>query len=80
MDCDFSHRFEDLDRVLKDKDFFDLTIGSRYISGGGTEGWSYSRKNLSKYANIFSKLVLKSNINDLTGGFKCFKKKLFMKF
>ena len=76
MDCDFSHRFEDLDKVLKDKDVFDLTIGSRYISEGGTEGWSYSRKNLSKYANMLSKLVLKSNINDLTGGFKCFKKEV----
>ena len=41
------------------------------------KGGSYSRKkNLSKYANIFSKLVLKSNINDLTGGFKCFEKEV----
>ena len=45
MDCDFSHRFEDLDRVLKDKDFFDLTIAVDILAEG-TEGWSYSRKNL----------------------------------
>lgn len=76
MDCDFSHRFEDLDKLLKNKDAFDLTIGSRYIQGGSTEGWSYSRKSLSKYANILTKIVLKSKINDLTGGFKCFNKEV----
>ena len=76
MDCDFSHRFEDLDKLLKNKDAVDLTIGSRYIQGGSTEGWSYSRKSLSKYANILTKIVLKSKINDLTGGFKCFNKEV----
>ena len=53
MDCDFSHRFEDLDKVLKDKDVFDLTIGSRYISEGGTEGWSYSKKKFVKICKYF---------------------------
>lgn len=76
MDCDFSHRFEDLDKLLKNKDAVDLTIGSRYIQGGSTEGWSYSRKSLSKYANILTKIVLKSKINDLTGGFKCLNKEV----
>lgn len=74
MDCDFSHRFEDLDKLLKNKDAADLTIGSRYIQGGSTEGWSYRRKSLSKYANLLTKIVLKSKINDLTGGFKCLNK------
>jgi dolichol-phosphate mannosyltransferase len=76
MDCDFSHRFEDLDKLLKNKDSVDLTIGSRYIQGGGTEGWSYRRKSLSKYANLLTKIVLESKINDLTGGFKCFNKEV----
>ena len=76
MDCDFSHRFEDLDKLLKNKDAVDLTIGSRYIQGGSTEGWSYRRKSLSKYANLLTKIVLESKINDLTGGFKCFNKEV----
>jgi dolichol-phosphate mannosyltransferase len=76
MDCDFSHRFEDLDKLLKNKDAVDLTIGSRYIQGGTTEGWSYRRKSLSKYANLLTKIVLKSKINDLTGGFKCFNREV----
>jgi dolichol-phosphate mannosyltransferase len=76
MDCDFSHRFEDLDKLLKNKDAVDLTIGSRYIQGGTTEGWSFRRKSLSKYANLLTKIVLKSKINDLTGGFKCFNREV----
>ena len=76
MDCDFSHRFEDLDKLLKNKEAVDLTIGSRYIQGGSTEGWSYRRKSLSKYANLLTRIVLESKINDLTGGFKCFNKEV----
>jgi dolichol-phosphate mannosyltransferase len=70
MDSDFSHSFEDLVKLLKFRRDADLVIGSRYISGGSTKGWSTYRRLLSKYANILSKSILRSNINDLTGGFK----------
>ena len=70
MDSDFSHSFEDLVKLLKFRRDADLVIGSRYVSGGSTKGWSTYRRLLSKYANILSKSILRSNINDLTGGFK----------
>jgi len=72
MDCDFSHSFFDLNKLLNELGNFDLVIGSRYVYGGSTEGWSLHRKLLSKYANKISKLMLKSNINDMTSGFRSF--------
>ena len=64
MDCDFSHSFFDLTKLLNELGNFDLVIG-RYVYGGSTEGWSLHRKLFSKYANKISKFILRSNINDL---------------
>ena len=72
MDADYSHRFEDLDQLLAESHFQDVVIGSRYINGGGSEGWDMKRKLLSSAANKISRIVLKSNINDMTSGFRCY--------
>ena len=79
MDSDFSHSFDDLKKILYEIGKYDLVIGSRYIVGGATEGWGLYRRLLSKYANKVSKTVLRSNINDLTGGFKLLNKKVVSK-
>ena len=79
MDSDFSHSFNDLTKILYEIGKYDLVIGSRYIAGGTTEGWGLYRRLLSKYANKVSKNVLRSNINDLTGGFKLLNKKVVSK-
>ncbi len=72
MDADYSHRFEDLDQLLAESHFQDVVIGSRYINGGGSEGWDMKRKLLSRAANKISRFVLRSNINDMTSGFRCY--------
>ena len=79
MDSDFSHSFNDLTKILYEIGKYDLVIGSRYVVGGATEGWGLYRRLLSKYANKISKSVLKSNINDLTGGFKLLNKRVISK-
>ena len=70
MDTDFSHRFEDLTNLLKEKNNYDLVIGSRYVPEGKTLGWPKRRQYLSKYANKLSGLVFKSEIKDQTSGFR----------
>lgn len=72
MDADYSHRFEDLNHLLAESHFQDVVIGSRYISGGGSVGWDKKRKLLSIGANKISRIILKSNINDMTSGFRCY--------
>ena len=74
MDADFSHTFKDLDKILEEIRNSEIIIGSRYIKNGGSTGWGYKRKLLSKYANRVAKLMLNSNINDSTSGFRSFSK------
>ena len=76
MDCDFSHSFNDLKGILDNIFNADLIIGSRYTDGGSTVGWSIERRLLSKYANILSRTILRSKINDLTGGFNLLSKEV----
>ena len=73
MDADFSHRFEDLTNMISHIDDYDFILGSRYVYGGGSEGWDYKRKMLSLKANQLTKKIIKTNINDLTTGFRIYK-------
>ena len=76
MDSDFSHRVEDLLPMCNLAEEYDLIIGSRYVNGGKIMGWGPFRRALSKYANKFAKKVTKSNVNDLTTGFRIYSKNL----
>ena len=72
MDADFSHQFSDLQNLLDQRRPNRLVIGSRYIPGGKTEGWSLYRKALSKYANLFSRILKQTDIKDMTSGFRVY--------
>lgn len=71
MDCDFSHNPNDLPRLMADD--ADLVIGSRYVKGGGTPGWPFSRRFISRAGGIFIRTVTGMPLRDPTGGFKCWK-------
>jgi dolichol-phosphate mannosyltransferase len=76
MDCDFSHQpkyLVDFSRLAQSKD---LVLGSRYIPGGGTEGWAWHRRLLSKGGNVYAQLILGLPQRDLTGGFKCWNRRV----
>jgi dolichol-phosphate mannosyltransferase len=72
MDCDFSHRPEDLDRLLAED--ADLVIGSRYVPGGGTPGWPLRRRLVSRAGGLFVRLATGMPVRDPTGGFKCWRR------
>lgn len=76
MDSDFSHRIEDLISMCDLAIQNDLVIGSRYVQGSRVVGWSLHRRLLSKYANIFARFVIRSDIKDLTTGFRIYTNKL----
>jgi dolichol-phosphate mannosyltransferase len=54
----------------------DLVLGSRYIGGIRVMNWPMSRLLLSTGAAQYVKLILGLPVNDPTGGFKCFKRKV----
>ena len=73
MDADYSHNPEDLPRLVSNMSSgCGLVIGSRYVSGGKTEGWPYSRKIISRGANAIARGVLGLKLHDCTSGFRCY--------
>ena len=74
MDSDFSHDPADLPRLISAAADADLVLGSRYVPGGGVTDWGRARRLISRGGSIYAKLVLGIPVNDLTGGFKCFRR------
>jgi len=72
MDADFSHRPEDLPRLLRVAARSDVVIGSRAVSGGRVENWSPLRHLISKGGSLYARTLLSLPIKDCTGGFKVF--------
>ncbi len=73
MDADFSHDPQDIKRFLSQIKDNDLIIGSRYSDGVSVVNWPMKRLLLSYFANIYAKIVTGVPIDDLTGGFKCYR-------
>lgn len=69
MDADFSHRPEDLVKILQSLETENVVIGSRYVEGGSTVNWGFIRKLISKGGGIYSRLILGYPVQDWTGGF-----------
>ena len=76
MDADFSHSPADVTRLLKALDTHDQAMGSRYIQGGSTSGWTLPRIFISRGGNIYARTVLQLPYNDLTGGFNAHRRKV----
>ncbi len=74
MDADFSHRPEDLPRLLALSTRADVVIGSRNIPGGRAENWSPLRHVISKGGSLYARMLLGLPIKDCTSGFKCFRR------
>ena len=77
MDCDCSHNPDDLSRRLEAcKQGADVSVGSRYCSGGHVKNWPLGRILMSYFASVYVRLILWINIRDTTAGFKCYKRKV----
>ena len=77
MDCDFSHDPRDVPRLIATaEDGADLVLGSRWVEGGGTENWGAVRRFISRGGSLYARLVLGVGIRDLTGGFKCYRRRV----
>ncbi len=79
MDADLSHPPKYLADMIRSAGQADLVIGSRYVQGGGTENWNFTRRFISKFGSLYSRLCLGLPIRDLTGGFKLWKRSLLEK-
>ncbi len=76
MDSDFSHDPAYLPRLLEAAQRADLVLGSRYVAGGGVSDWGPLRRAISRGGSAYARFVLGVDVQDLTGGFKCFRREV----
>ena len=69
MDADLSHPPEKLINIIKELDFYDYVIGSRYINGIRVLNWPLNRIILSIGASWYVKLITGLPVKDPTAGF-----------
>ena len=78
MDADFSHPPLKLNELLEkcETGESDVSVGSRYIDGGGVVNWPTSRLALSKGASLYVRLFTGMDVKDPTAGFVCYSRKV----
>lgn len=81
MDCDFSHNPQKLVELLQIAQAdTDLTIGSRYVTGGKLdETWPLWRKALSSFGNFYARTILGLPARDVTAGFRVWRKEMLQR-
>lgn len=76
MDCDYSHHPRYLPAILAAMDDADMAIGSRYVAGGGVANWPLRRRALSRFANLYTRLLLRVPVSDCTAGYRCYSREV----
>lgn len=78
MDADFSHNPQDLPRLYAacHDEGYDVSVGSRYITGVNVVNWPIGRVLMSYYASQYVRTVLGIRIHDTTAGFVCYRRKV----
>ncbi|REJ72639.1 MAG: polyprenol monophosphomannose synthase [Planctomycetota bacterium] len=73
MDADFSHPPETIPALLETASRADVAVGSRYVAGGGVEGWGPHRHVMSWGINTYARLILGLKTKDNSGSFRCYR-------
>jgi dolichol-phosphate mannosyltransferase len=76
MDADFSHRPEDLVKILKAAESADFVVGSRWVPGGSTVNWGIGRKVISRGGSFYTRTILGYKLSDWTGGFNAWNRRV----
>ncbi len=81
MDADFSHQPRYLGELLAGMEpegapAVDVMIGSRYVPGGGVEGWPLRRRLMSRAVNCYARWLLGLKAKDCSGAFRCYRTEL----
>jgi dolichol-phosphate mannosyltransferase len=73
MDADFSHDPQYLPVIVERMQQADVAIGSRYVPGGGIEGWGPLRHFMSRGINWYARLLLGLSTRDNSGAYRCYR-------
>ena len=73
LDADFSHSPKYLPVLRNCMDRVDVSIGSRYVQGGGVTGWGWHRHVMSRSINVYARLLLWLKTKDNSGSYRCYR-------
>lgn len=78
IDADLQHPPEKIPDLLQKIEGADVAIASRYVDGGGVEGWTFTRKVISRFAKIIPQFLFAKirSMKDPLSGFFLFKSKV----
>jgi dolichol-phosphate mannosyltransferase len=78
MDADLSHNPLDLPRLVEPvaRGDADLAVGSRYVDGVRVMNWPLGRLVLSYGAGVYTRLITRLPVYDVTAGFKCYHRRV----
>jgi len=79
MDADLSHDPAHMPQFIERAEHADVVVGSRYVKGGGIIGWGLYRKLVSKVANFLAGIVVGADVNDITSGYRAYRKEVLEK-
>ena len=73
---DSSDTVDDLNKYyeIMNTEKYDAVFGSRFIKGGKTVDYPYLKYILNRVGNLLAQLLMWSDLNDFTNGFKIYKK------
>jgi dolichol-phosphate mannosyltransferase len=74
MDADLSHDPAQLPALVDAARNNEVVIGSRYVPGGRIMNWPMRRKLLSRFANVYVRLVTQLSVRDCTSGYRCWRR------
>jgi len=73
MDADFSHHPRYIPALRDGMQRADVAVGSRYVAGGGVEGWGFRRHFMSRGINCYARWLLWLKTKDNSGSFRCYR-------
>ncbi|MEX0601517.1 MAG: glycosyltransferase, partial [Rhodothermales bacterium] len=78
MDADLSHNPDDLPFLIEPvrEGRADMAIGSRYVDGVRIMNWPLSRLILSYGAGVYTRLITRLPVYDVTAGFVCYHRRV----
>ena len=78
MDADFSHNPDDVPLLYEAcaKDGYDVSIGSRYVTGVNVVNWPMGRVLMSYFASKYVRFVTGLPVCDTTAGFNCYRRRV----
>lgn len=80
MDADCSNRINELNLLIEAiKAGYDIAMGSRFITGGGTEDMPWLRRFGNKMFVMLVNLVWRTNYSDLCYGYRSFRREIIPK-